>query len=213
MNRNMIQPFTRTPWIEAQIRHIGRSRFPSAYWPALDKAISTCLESHSLIILNSGDHSAICQWPIAEPGIPKIAAFILVCPPFSEDVEEYGLQHTPIESMFEIVFVAVAINMEGKGYAKQMIQYVLQSGQSYWLHVDTVNIRAKGLYESLGMKEFCRQSDPYGEEGSILIYEDTLQCRWNPNMKIGSALVNTCPGQAEQTFSRGIFSPPRMTVK
>ncbi len=213
MNYKKPQHFIRTPWMEGQIRQIGRSRFPSTYWPALDKVISTCLETHSFIILKEGDHSAICQWQIAEPGIPTIAAFILVCPPFSEDIWDYGLQHTPVASMFEIAFVAVATDAEGRGYAKQLLQHVLQLGPSYWLHVDTVNARAKRLYESLGMKEFRRQLDPYGEDGFVLVHESDgrLQSRWNSHMKVGSALFDTCQCQAEQTLCRGIFSPPCLT--
>lgn len=210
MNAYRLLHFKHTDWMISQIRQIGRSRFSSTYWPSLDKAISNCLESHSYVIVKDGDHSAICQWQIAEPGIPTILAFILVCPPFSEDVSEYGLCNTPIESMFEIAFVAVAPNSEGKGYAKQLITRVLMTSFSmFWLHVDTVNVRAKKLYESLGMTEYSVQSDPYGAEGSIMI-SLPLQSRWNADMEIRTTLLDTSPCKTEKTFCGSIFTPPLM---
>jgi hypothetical protein len=197
--------------MESQVRQIGQSRFPSTYWPALDKAISTCLESHTYVIVNEGNHSAICQWQIAEPGIPTIAAFLLVCPPFSEDVVEYGLHTTPIAHLFEIAFVAVSCQHEGKGLARQLMSHVLQIGRvPCWLHVDTVNIRAKRLYESLGMIEYRIQPDPYGYEGSIMI-SNNLESWGNSYMEIGSTLFDSRPCEFKQTFCRSIFTPPLMT--
>jgi ribosomal protein S18 acetylase RimI-like enzyme len=197
--------FKRHTWMEEQVRAIGRARFSIPYWPSLDKAISTCLESHSYVLVNEGNHSAICQWHIAEPGIP-IAAFLLVCPPFSEDVQEYGLQHTPLAAMHEIAFVACAPGSEGKGYAKQLVRHVLQTTGPCWLHVDTVNMRAKKLYESLGMYEYAVQSDPYGSEGSLMVSESG----WNAYLEIGAALFNASTRQFEQTFCGSILAPPCM---
>ena len=210
MNTQKPLPFKRNTWMESQIRHVGRSRFPAIYWPALDKAISTCLESHSYIIVNEGNHSAICQWQIAEPGIPNLAAFILVCPPFSDDVAEYGLQTTPVAMMYEIAFVAVATHAEGRGFARQLVQHVLHTTPlPCWLHVDTVNVRAKKLYESLGMMEYRLQPDPYGSEGSVMI-SDHLEGWRDSYIEIGPTLFNACPRQAEQTFRRCILAPPLM---
>ncbi len=201
--------FIRNSWMESQVRTIGRTRFSPLYWPSLDKAISTCLESHSYVLVNDGNHSAICQWQIAEPGIP-IAAFLLVCPPFSEDIQEYGLQNTPLAGMHEIAFVAVAPDAEGKGYAKQLVQHVLRTVGPCWLHVDTVNSRAKRLYESLGMKEFAVQMDPFGSEGSLMV-SDPLQGWRNAYMEVGTTLFNSCISETKQTFGRSIFTPPFVT--
>lgn len=211
MNTPNLMQFKHTKWMESQIRQIGRSRFSSIYWPSLDKAISTCLESHSYVIVNNGNHSAICQWQITEPGIPTILAFVLVCPPFSKDVSEYGLQNTPLDAMYEIAFVAVAQSSEGKGYAKQLVQHILYSSlNACWLHVDTINVRAKRLYESLGMLEYRVQCDPYGSEGSIMI-SFPLQRWWNSHMEIRPTLLDTSPCQTKQALSGSIFMPPLMT--
>lgn len=205
MNAQRMQ-FRRNTWMEEQVRAIGRARFSTPYWPSLDKAISTCLESHSYVLINNGNHSAICQWHIAEPGIP-IVAFLLVCPPFSEDVQEYGLHNTPLASMYEIAFLACAPGAEGKGYAKQLVQHVLHTAGPCWLHVDTVNVRAKRLYESLGMHEYAVQSDPFGSEGSLMISESGR----NTHMEIGTALFNACTREFKQAFSGSILTPPCMT--
>lgn len=211
MNTYRLQNFKRNSWMESQIRQIGQSRFPSIYWAALDKAIFTCLESHTYVIVNEGNNSAICQWQIAGPGIPTIAAFMLVCPPFSEDVAEYGLLATPVASLFEIAFVAVSEHHEGKGFARQLLSQVLQTTHvPCWLHVDTVNTRAKKLYESLGMIEYRTQPDPYGYQGSIMI-TNPLESRWNSYMKIGSTLLDSRPREFKQTFGGSIFTPPLMT--
>ncbi len=205
-----VLPFQRNSWMEDEIRRIGYARFSEEYWPALDKAISICMESQSFVIAKSRNHSAICQWQFAEPGsTPVLAGFILVCPPFSEDVWAYGLQTTPLAAMAEIAFLAIDVGEEGKGYAKTIMRHVLQiSRLPLWLHVDTVNGKAKKLYESLGFCEFSEFPDPYGSPGYLMVY---LQSGWNSYVEKRTTLFNTTSCQTEQAFHGCILAPPLTT--
>lgn len=204
------QQFQRNSWMEAEIRRIGRARFLPIYWPALDKAISTCLESQSYILPKISNHSAICPWQFAEPGSFKsLAGFILVCPPHSDDISEYGLSGTPLSEMAEVAFLAVDTGEEGKGYAKLLLKKVVSSCLlPFWLHVDTVNIRAKKLYESLGMIEYVEMADPYGSPGFVMVH---LQSWRYSNAKEWPTLLNSCHSESEHSFCRRIFPPPLTT--
>jgi hypothetical protein len=66
-----------------EIRRIARNRFSTEYWPAIDAALQTCLESHSVVITcPSNEHK------------PTIAAFVLVCPPTTSSKTAYGIEQT-----------------------------------------------------------------------------------------------------------------------
>ncbi len=206
----VVIPFQRNSWMDDEIRRIGYARFSEEYWPALDKAISTCMESQSFVIAKSRNHSAICQWQFAEPGSsPVLAGFILVCPPFSEDVWNYGIQTTPLAAMSEIAFLAIDEGEEGKGHAKTLMRNVLQKSLlPTWLHVDTVNSKAKKLYESLGFQIFAEIPDPYGSPGYLMVH---LEGGWNTHIEKRTTLFNTSRCKTEQAFSGCIFTPPLST--
>lgn len=211
MMYSTLQTFQRNSWMEAEIRRIGRARFLPTYWHALDKAISTCLESQSYILPKIGNHSAICPWQFAEPGFctESLAGFILVCPPNSDDVDEYGLTGTPLSEMAEVAFLAVDVGEEGKGYAKRLLQNVIHSCHlPFWLHVDTINSKAKSLYESFGMIEYTKIPDPYGSPGYIMVYLQSWRYSYT---KEGSALLNSCHCKSEHPFCGSILMPPFAT--
>ncbi len=206
----VVMPFQRNSWMESEIRRIGYTRFSEEYWPALDKAISIAMESQSFVLAKSRNHSAICPWQFAEPGsIPVLAGFILVCPPFSEDVRAYGLQTTPLAAMSEIAFLAIDEGEEGRGHAKTLMFQVLRNSVlPLWLHVDTVNEKAKRLYESLGFYVYKELPDPYGSPGYLMVY---LQSGRNSHCQIRTTLFNASCCQTEETFGRSILSPPLLT--
>ena len=79
--------------------------------------------------------------------------------------------------------------------------------QGCWLHVDLVNSRASGLYESIGFKPYLIGPDPYGSMGYYMLY---FECGWNAGIKEGATLFNTPQCQTEETFGRCVALPPLM---
>jgi ribosomal protein S18 acetylase RimI-like enzyme len=201
------------PWMFEEVRRIGQQRFDSTYWPWLDQAI-----------YDSTDQSMV----VVDPKKPAtLAGFVLTCPSNSLSAKLYpvlsdiSLNYVP-QNAVEIAFVAVDTAWEGKGLARRMLSEVLlcckATHQNCWLHVDTDNPRAKGLYESLGFQVHQEIPDLYGARGYLMITPplssltfDNFKLGRDTNMKIGPTLFNTGPCQAEHPFTGGIFTPPLMT--
>lgn len=192
-----MEPFCKhTPWMIAEVRRIARTRFDTVYWPAIEAALLNCLESHSVVRKAPNEHK-------------RIAAFVLVCPPTTPTKADYGIEAYLPSHILEIAFVATDVGWEGRGFARDVLEAVLQgcktTPQSVWLHVDTVNEKARAFYERLGFRNFLHIPDPYGSPGVVMVFpgrhEKSLQ---------RFALFNASPCETEQTFSRGILAPPRM---
>lgn len=192
----MLVKFQRQTWIHQEITRIGQNRFPSQYWPALEVAYQTCSSQLSVFIQDLNKEKAL-------------AGFILVCPPSRESVHAYKLStRAPlVQDFYEMAFVAVDAAHEGKGLARKMLTYVMDSLRSRttrcWLHVDSVNYRAKGLYESFGFTEYAHFPDPYGSDGHLMVFNGG-----NSHSKKRPALLNAGPCETKQTFSGSIFAPP-----
>lgn len=148
----------------------------------------------------------------------------------------YPLNHEPLNAIshtaIEIAFVAVDTAWEGKGLARRMLSEVLlcckATHQNCWLHVDTYNPRARGLYESLGFYTLFEIPDLYGSHGSLMMWnarpfglihpnvsgialEDSGKFCRDTDMKEWPTLLNTSPCQSKHTLTGGIFTPPLMT--
>lgn len=192
--------------MQEEVQRIGRTRFESAYWPSLDQAIVNSVRQHSLVICDPNKDNAL-------------AGFVLVCPPPDRHkAVQWGLSRTDYDNMYEVGFVAVDAAWEGKGLARQLLSRVLTgmefAGVAAWLHVDLINPRAAGLYESLGFSVLDTLPDPYGSVGYLMTY---LSIRWlerraklfrNTNIEKWTTLLHSGPGKAEQSLGRGIFTPP-----
>jgi ribosomal protein S18 acetylase RimI-like enzyme len=183
-------------WMHSEVRRIGQDRFDSTYWPWIDQALQDALESHSVVLRTPQD---------------TLAGFVLVCPTSSPSAKLYPL-NLMSQNTLSIAFVAVDKAWEGKGLARRMLSEVLlcckATHQNCWLHVDTHNPRARGLYESLGFQANQEIPDVYGSHGSILLYSVGPKYRRDSNMKIWPTLFNARPGQSEQAFAGGIVAPP-----
>ena len=190
------------PYMIPEIRRIARMRFGTEYWPAIDAALQTCLESHSVVINTSNDDK------------PTIAAFVLVCPPTTGSKTAYGIEHKVPSNALEIAFVATDEGWEGCGFARSLLEAVLfrckTAQQSAWLHVDTINQKAHAFYKRLGFHDFLQTPDPLGSPGVVMLflggrpfrYEETIQ--W-------PTLFNAPPCETKEPFCRSIFTPPTMT--
>jgi ribosomal protein S18 acetylase RimI-like enzyme len=191
-------PFTRTPWMIAEVRRIAYTRFPSLYWPSIEDALLNCLESHSVVIKapNKDKH---------------IAAFVLVCPPTTSSKAAYGVETCLPASILEIAFVATDEGWEGCGFARSLLEVVLfrctTAQQSAWLHVDTVNEKARAFYERLGFRNFLDIPDPYGSLGTLMVF--SIPHRYHKSLQ-GTTLLNAPPCKPEQAFGRGILAPPSL---
>lgn len=196
------------PWMFEEVRRIGRQRFDYAYWPWLDQAIHDATQESVVV---------------TDPQNPAtLAGFVLTCPSDSLSAKLYPLNQEPQEAL-EIAFVAVDKAWEGKGLARRMLSEVLlcckATHQNCWLHVDTDNPKAKGLYESLGFQVQMEIPDLYGSQGYLMVCGpmplslslDHFKLGRDTNVKIGTTLLNTSPCQTEQPFTGGIFTPPLMT--
>ena len=191
-----IQPLQRKhTWIMYEVQRIGRSRFPPVYWPSLEHALHTCLESHSLVM---------------QTGPQQLGGFVLVCPPAA--ATNYGPLAKPWTLLnLEVAFVATDSHWEGKGFARRMMSEVLlcckTTQQGCWLHVDTINTRAKQLYASLGFAEAVCLPDPYGSEGALMVWSPGRQA----HMHVGQTLVHAPAREAEEPLRRSVFTPPLVT--
>ncbi len=194
----MLVNFQHKTWILQEIERIGRARFDSVYWPALERAAQSCLPQFSCVIKDSNKDKAL-------------AGFLLVCPPSLETAISYRLPPRGLECL-EIAFVAVDTTCEGRGLAHQMLTYTTHAlrGSPCWLHVDTINPRAKKLYESYGFTEWLRQPDPYGSDGYLMILAEN---GWNTHSKVWPTLFNTGPCETKQALCGGIFAPPLLTSR
>jgi ribosomal protein S18 acetylase RimI-like enzyme len=208
-----------------EIRRIARNRFSTEYWPAIDAALQTCLESHSVVITCPSNDDK------------QIAAFVLVCPPTTSSKTAYGIEQTvpsnvleiagsvqdPVDQSFleegcsllpkalEIAFVATDEGWEGCGFARTLLEAVLfrctTAQQSAWLHVDTINQKAHAFYERLGFRNFLHIPDPYGSPGFLMLWSP----RRNHQTLEWTTLFNAPPCETEQPFGRSILAPPSMT--
>jgi ribosomal protein S18 acetylase RimI-like enzyme len=188
-------------WMVDQIRKIGRERFSSEYWDALDSAIQDSLQEFSFVIKTTERNA--------------IAAFVLVCSHDSESAESYQVNLAPFH---EIAFIATDSGWEGKGFARRMLLEVLlcckATHQGCWLHVDLVNSRARGLYESIGFIRYLTGPDPYGSLGWYMLYveggRNTLHFEGgrNTSIKKWTALFDAPQSEAEEAFRGRIVLPP-----
>ena len=180
----------------AEVRRIARTRFDTEYWPAIEAALLTCLESHSVVRKAPNEHK-------------RIAAFVLVCPPSTPTKAEYGIE-AYLPSHLEIAFVATDVGWEGHGYARDLLEAVLlrckTAQQPVWLHVDTINEKARAFYERLGFRNFLHVPDPYGSPGVVMVFP----CRHEKSLQ-GFALFNAPPCETEQALGRCVLAPPRIT--
>ena len=187
------------PWMFEEVRRIGRERFDYAYWPWLDQAIYDATQE-SVVVQDPQNPAAL-------------AGFILTCPSDSLSAKLYPLKQEP-QNALEIAFVAVDKTWECKGLARRMLSEVLlcckATHQNCWLHVDTHNPRARGLYESLGFYVLMEIPDLYGSHGSLMMH-DSRKLGRDTDMKERPTLLNTSPCQAKHAFTGGIFPPPLVT--
>jgi ribosomal protein S18 acetylase RimI-like enzyme len=199
----MLVNFQRQIWIQREIMRIGQDRFPPQYWSSLENAMHTCKQNFSILIQDPNKDKSL-------------AGFILVCPPSFKSANDYNLHKAAsyLCDSYEMAFVAVDAAHEGKGLARKMLTSVVESLRSHkvscWLHVDTVNFRAKGLYESFGFTECARIPDPFGSDGSLMAL---IESGGNTHSKIRPALLNACPCETKQAFRGGIFTPPLLTSR
>ncbi len=164
-----------------QIRKIAYERFSYEYWPSINIALHTYVTTHSVVAL-AHEH---------------VAGFILVCPPNTPSAEAYGVSDYIITSgvsnakLLEVAFVAVDPQWEGKGLARRMLSEVLlcckATHQGCWLHVDSINPKARGLYESIGFRTEYMCNDPYGSYGHLMMYgikskSTSTQCKIKSNI-------------------------------
>lgn len=160
-----------------QIRKIAYDRFPHEYWPSIHNALNTYVASHSIAVLAH----------------ENVIAFILVCPPNTPSAEAYGVSKyiktlgISNTKFLEIAFVAVDSKWEGKGLARRMMSEVLMScktnkftDQNYWLHVDSINPKARGLYESFGFRTEYMCKDPYGSYGHLMMWRNPNTYKLSP---------------------------------
>ena len=159
-----IQRFNRQqPWMIREVIRIAKTRFDPLYSDALQEALTTCLENHSVVVVHPNKEKSL-------------TAFVLVCPPTTPSADRYGIRTWVQNTPLEIAFCATDVGWEGRGYARRMFSYILMSAQAAkqgcWLHVDTDNWRARGLYESLGFKHAVQIPDPVGSDGVLM--------RWFP---------------------------------
>lgn len=206
------QAFQRIPWITAELRRIAQARFPSPYWASIDEALLNCLESHSMV-------------QIAPTDDKQIAAFVLVCPPTTASKAAYGIEACLPSTALEIAFVATDTCWEGRGYARDLMESVLSQcktlRQSAWLHVDTINEKARAFYERLGFHNFLQIPDPFGAPGTIMVHipspwSPLWSPSWSPPRRHEESLrrptlLNPAPRETEQALSRSILPPPRLT--
>ncbi len=192
----------------ADIRRIARSRFGTEYWAAIDAALETALESHSMVQYTPNKDK-------------RIAAFVLVCPPLFANRTAYGVDSKVPADSLEIAFVATDAAWEGHGFARSLLEAVLfrckTAQQSAWLHVDTINAKAHAFYERLGFRDLLRATDPFGSAGVVMLFSEGSACSSPHSRPWGNyetlerlALFNAGPCEPEQTLRRGVFPPPRL---
>ncbi len=191
-----MQPFKRTPWMTAEVRRIAYKRFDAEYWPSIEDAMLNCLESHSVVVKSPNDDK-------------RIAAFVLVCPPATSSKAAYGVETCLPTHILEIAFVATDEGWEGRGYARDLLEAVLlrckTTQQPAWLHVDTVNEKARAFYERLGFRNFLHIPDPFGSPGTLMVFSVPYR---NHKTLQRPALFNAPPCETEQAFGRCILAPP-----
>ncbi len=193
-----VKPFKRTPWMTAEVRRIAYNRFPSTYWPSIEDALQNCLESHSVVVKSPNKEKSL-------------AAFVLVCPPTTSSKAAYGVETCLPAHILEIAFVATDEGWEGRGFARDLLEAVLlrckTAQQPVWLHVDTVNEKARAFYERLGFRNFLHIPDPFGSPGTLMVF--SVPDRHHKSLQ-GFALFNAPPCETEQAFGRSILPPPCM---
>ena len=113
--------------------------------PLLQKALRQCNLELSFVVVDA----------------QVIAGFILVC----EELTEYYFKFMrSLPSCYEIAFLGISKDYQGRGLGstlmKEAIQSIVQRCQIYacWLLVDTINTTAIGLYERLGFQKW-RKTD------------------------------------------------------
>ena len=150
----------KTDWLDLEIRRIGRAAFNTVYWPSIDYVIRTYDKSHSI-------------FAFSDTG--QLQGFILVT---DDPLIRNGI---PV-ARYHIEFVAVDAAFEGKGIASSMMKAALQVCNTnlqdyrlhcYWLHVDTINVRAASIYKKYGFHVWSHEPDEFGYEGDIMVYSRT----------------------------------------
>lgn len=203
-----LQNFKHCEWMYDEVRRIGQARFDKPYWISLEQALEDCLESHSFVSIDPDKDKTL-------------SGFVLVCPNDSASAESYKL-NSLFQNHLEIAFVAIDSFWEGKGLARRMLSEVLlcckTTHQGCWLHVDTVNPRARGLYDSLGFSTFITMPDPFGSMGDLMVwypYTNSLQLwaeiLWYAHMEKRTTLLDSSPCQTKQPLCGSVLSPPRVT--
>jgi ribosomal protein S18 acetylase RimI-like enzyme len=145
-------------WLDDAIRRIGRAAFNNVYWPTIDRVIQTYDKAHSVFAFsNTG----------------QLQGFILV-------TDDPLINNDRVVARYHIEFVAVDTAFEGKGIGSSMMKAALQVCNtnlqdyrlhSYWLHVDTINVRAASIYKKYGFRVWSHEPDEFGYEGDIMVHE------------------------------------------
>jgi ribosomal protein S18 acetylase RimI-like enzyme len=189
--------------MKPHVQHLLRNRFADVYGEAIDAAVAGADLRHSVVLRTAEDRCGGC---------------ILVCPPTLPSREIYGQRaaKTCLPPL-EIAFVATDPAFEGRGWGRRMLSEVLLSCQTTqqgcWLHVDLDNVRAHGLYASLGFQDACVIPDPYGSVGTLMVWGPRSPHREHPSGQVGPTLLNARPGETEKTLCRGVFAPPGVTCR
>lgn len=178
-----------------------RARFEGMYADAIDAAVAAADLRHSVLLESADGRCGGC---------------VIVCSPTHPSREMYRQRavKTCLPPL-EIAFVATDPAFEGRGWGRRMLSEVLLSCQTTqqgcWLHVDLDNVRAHGLYASLGFQDACVIPDPYGSVGTLMVWGPRSPRREHTGGQVRPTLLNACPGESEQSFCRGIFAPPSVT--
>lgn len=184
------------------VQHLLRRRFDDTYWDAIDSAVDAADFQHSCVLESE---EGVC------------VGGIVVCPPTHPSRKVYrrrapGIRFPPLE----IAFVATDPVVEGRGWGRRMLSEVLLSCQTTqqgcWLHVDLDNVRAHGLYASLGFEDACVIPDPNGSLGTLMVcWFPRSPRRENTCGQVRPTLLNTRPCETEESLCRRIFPPPGVT--
>lgn len=76
-----------------------------------------------------------------------------------------------IDRQAEIINIGTQQNYRGKGFAKQLLAYVMNNltFDKMFLEVSTNNVAAIRLYKSVGFQEISRRKNYYGDSDAIIM--------------------------------------------